>query len=143
MLAVSHPLLRADGASREIPVNKLQQGDLIQIRSGEKFAVDGSVHSGYSLVDESMLSGEALPVYKTVGAQVFAGTINQNASLVYRAEKLGKDILLSQINQQVQKPQQKSAEKAIKLAAVLVPCTCLWLFFLAGCFLGGRALSLG
>ncbi|MDD4641595.1 MAG: heavy metal translocating P-type ATPase [Bacteroidales bacterium] len=142
-------LLRADGSSLEIPVNKLQQGDLIQIRSGEKFAVDGSVHSGYSLVDESMLSGEALPVYKTVGAQVFAGTINQNGSLVYRAEKLGKDSLLSQIIQQVQEAQNSKAKvqkKADKLAAVFVPLvlSVAVLSFALWLILGGeQALSLG
>lgn len=142
-------LMQQDGSTLEVPVKKLRQGDLIQIRSGEKFAVDGSVHSGYSLVDESLLSGEALPVYKSEGDKVFAGTINQNGSLVYRAEKLGKDSLLSQIIQQVQEAQNSKAgvqKKADKLAAFFVPLvlSIAFISLLLWLLLGGeQALSLG
>lgn len=142
-------LMQQDGSTLEVPVIKLRQGDLIQIRSGEKFAVDGSVHSGYSLVDESLLSGEALPVYKSEGDKVFAGTINQNGSLVYRAEKLGKDSLLSQIIQQVQEAQNSKAgvqKKADKLAAFFVPLvlSIAFISLLLWLLLGGeQALSLG
>lgn len=79
------------------PVSEIEIGDRILVKPGGKIAVDGKVIEGYSSIDEKMLTGESIPVEKSVGNQVFAGTINQTGSLIYKTEKIGRDTMLSQI----------------------------------------------
>lgn len=113
-----------DGKEQEIPVEAVLQGALIVVRPGEKIPVDGSVESGHSFVDESMLSGEPVPVGKQAGDAVFAGTVNQKGSFRFRAEKVGSETMLAHIIQMVQQAQGSKApvQKLVdKIAAVFVP----------------------
>ena len=109
---------------REIPVSSICAGDIIVVRPGERVAVDGTVTSGASYLDESMLSGEPVPVLKEEGARVYAGTINQKGSFRFRADKVGADTLLSRIIAMVQDAQGSKApvQKLVdRIAAVFVP----------------------
>ncbi|MVM37707.1 heavy metal translocating P-type ATPase [Spirosoma sp. HMF3257] len=109
---------------REIPISSVQVGQLLVVRPGEKIPVDGRVDSGNSFVDESMISGEPLPVEKQGGAAVFAGTINQKGSFRFRAEKVGADTLLAQIIRMVQDAQGSKApvqQLVDRIAGVFVP----------------------
>lgn len=104
--------------------NGAQVGDTIAVRPGERVAVDGTVISGESYVDESMLSGEPVPVLKQAGAKVFAGTINQRGAFRFRADKTGGDTMLSQIIRMVQDAQGSKApvqDLVDKVASVFVP----------------------
>ncbi len=117
-------IVREDGQLQEIPIGEIRMDDVVLVKPGEKIAVDGTVTDGSSFVDESMLSGESLPVEKRVGAHVFAGTINQKGSFRFRAEKVGKDTLLAHIIRMVQDAQGSKApvQKLVdKIAAVFVP----------------------
>ena len=117
-------IVREDGQLQEIPIGEIRMDDVVLVKPGEKIAVDGTVTDGSSFVDESMLSGESLPVEKQVGAHVFAGTINQKGSFHFRAEKVGKDTLLAHIIRMVQDAQGSKApvQKLVdKIAAVFVP----------------------
>jgi Cu2+-exporting ATPase len=109
---------------REIPISAVQVGDVLIVRPGEKIPVDGLVESGQSYVDESMISGEPVPVEKQAGAKVFAGTINQKGSFRFRAEKVGANTLLAQIIRMVQDAQGSKApvQKLVdKIAGIFVP----------------------
>ncbi len=86
-----------DGAVVDLPVHAIVAGDLVHIRPGERIAVDGVVTAGDSYVDESMLTGEALPVAKGAGAEVTGGTVNGTGALVFRASRVGADMVLSRI----------------------------------------------
>ena len=114
----------ADGSTQEIPIARVETGDIILVRPGEKVAVDGTVTEGSSYVDESMLSGEPVAVRKENGAQVFAGTINQKGSFRFRAEKVGSGTMLAQIIRLVQEAQGSKApvqKLADKIAGIFVP----------------------
>jgi len=114
----------ADGSTREVPIAEINVDDLLVVRPGESIAVDGEVVGGESYVDESMLSGEPVPVAKTAGASLLAGTINQKGSLRMRAQKVGAATLLAQIVRTVQEAQGSKApvQKLVdKVAAVFVP----------------------
>jgi heavy metal translocating P-type ATPase len=87
----------ADGTEREVPLAEVQPGDVLRVRPGAKIPVDGAVTEGRSVVDESMLTGEPLPVAKLAGNAVTAGTVNQTGTFLMRAEKVGADTLLAQI----------------------------------------------
>ncbi|MCC7445388.1 MAG: heavy metal translocating P-type ATPase [Saprospiraceae bacterium] len=116
--------LLTDGSQVIIPIEEVISGDIIIVKPGEKIAVDGTVVSGNSFVDESMLNGEPLPIEKTTGQTVFAGTINQKGSFQFRADKVGKDTLLAQIIRTVQDAQGSKApvQRLVdKIAAVFVP----------------------
>ena len=89
--------LRADGTEEDIPTAQIAPGDKLRVKPGERIAVDGIVQSGTSTVDESMLSGEAMPVQKIIGSKVSAGTINQTGALVMSAQQVGADTLLAKI----------------------------------------------
>ena len=102
----------------EIPINEVESGDLIVVKPGEKIPVDGIVKSGHSSVDESMLTGESLPVEKNVGDKVIGASINKNGSLIFEAEKVGKDTVLSQIIKLVEEAQGSKAPIA-RLADVI------------------------
>ena len=117
-------VLREDGSEAQIPVEQVQKSDILLVRPGEKIAVDGLVTGGESYVDESMLSGEPMPVLKTDGEKVFAGTINQKGSFRFRALKVGKDTMLAQIIRMVQDAQGSKApvQKLVdKIAGIFVP----------------------
>ncbi|MDO4228423.1 MAG: heavy metal translocating P-type ATPase [Capnocytophaga sp.] len=106
------------------PIEAVNVGDILLVKPGEKIAVDGVVTLGNSFVDESMLSGEAVPVQKSEGEKVFAGTINQKGSFQFRAEKVGKETVLAQIIKTVQDAQGSKApvQKLVdKIAAIFVP----------------------
>ncbi|UOY06783.1 heavy metal translocating P-type ATPase [Muricauda sp. SCSIO 64092] len=113
-----------NGTEREIPISSVQIGNTVLVRSGEKIPVDGEVSKGNSYVDESMISGEPIPVSKEKGDEVFAGTINQKGSFQFTAKKVGGETLLAQIIKMVQEAQGSKApvQKLVdKIAGVFVP----------------------
>ncbi|MEO9336782.1 heavy metal translocating P-type ATPase [Mesorhizobium sp. SB112] len=99
----------ADGSEKDVPLEEVKSGDRLRIRPGESVPVDGVVEEGRSSIDESMITGEAVPVEKTQGDTVTGGTLNKNGSLVMRAEKVGADTVLSQIVELVAKAQRSRA----------------------------------
>jgi Cu+-exporting ATPase len=101
--------LRADGAEEEVVVDEVAVGDRLRIRPGEKIPVDGAVVEGRSAVDESMVTGESMPVTKEVRSRVIGGTINQTGALVMRAERVGRDTMLARIVQMVSDAQRSRA----------------------------------
>ena len=114
----------ADGANQEVAIDAIAAGDLLRVRPGEKVPVDGAVVEGRSAVDESMVTGESMPVTKEPGAKVIAGTLNATGSFVMRAEKVGRDTLLSQIVAMVAAAQRSRApiqRLADEVAAWFVP----------------------
>ncbi len=98
-----------DGTDETVQVDSIQVGDLLRVRPGEKVPVDGELTEGKGNVDESMVTGEPIPVAKAVGAKVTAGTLNQTGGFVMRAEKVGADTLLSQIVHMVAAAQRSRA----------------------------------
>ena len=113
-----------NGQEREIPISSVQVGQTILVRPGEKIPVDGEVSKGSSYVDESMITGEPVPVQKSQGEKVFAGTVNQKGSFQFTAEKVGGETLLSQIIKMVQQAQGSKApvQKLVdKIAGIFVP----------------------
>jgi Cu+-exporting ATPase len=116
--------LAAGGDDEEVPVEQIQAGDRLRVRPGEKLPVDGSVLEGSSAVDESMVTGESLPVEKNPGDKVIGGTLNGSGSLVMQAEKVGAETLLSQIAQMVAEAQRSRApiqQLADTISAWFVP----------------------
>ena len=113
-----------DGQEQEISAQEVRIGDEVIIRSGEKIPVDGKVVSGNSFVDESLMTGEPLPAEKQPGAEVFAGTLNQQGSFTFRAEKVGKQTVLAQIIHTVKEAQGSKApvQRLVdKIAGIFVP----------------------
>jgi Cu+-exporting ATPase len=113
-----------DGLEIEINADEVEVGDVLVVRPGEKIPVDGIVAQGESSVDESMLTGESLPVHKEVGTAVYGATLNKDGRLVVTANKIGKDTVLSQIIQLVENAQASKApiqNLADKISAVFVP----------------------
>jgi len=102
-------LVILEGEEREIPVEEVQVGDLILVRPGERVPVDGIVHQGYSSIDESMITGESIPVEKKVGDEVIGATINKTGSLEIEAIKVGKDTTLAHIVRMVEEAQGSKA----------------------------------
>jgi len=94
-----------DGATLELAIDEVVTGDLIEVRPGERIPVDGEVVEGNSYIDESMISGEPVPVEKQPGSEVVGGTVNQNGALTFRATKVGGDTLLAQIIRMVEQAQ--------------------------------------
>ncbi len=101
--------VKADGSDETVQVDAIQVGDLLRVRPGEKVPVDGELADGKGNVDESMVTGEPMPVAKAVGSKVTAGTLNQTGGFVMRAEKVGADTLLSQIVHMVAAAQRSRA----------------------------------
>ncbi|WP_407715032.1 heavy metal translocating P-type ATPase [Comamonas testosteroni] len=97
--------VRRDGQVQEVDIAQVRAGDLIEVRPGERIPVDGEVIEGRSFVDESMISGEPVPVEKAEGAEVVGGTVNQNGALAFKATKVGADTLLAQIIRMVEQAQ--------------------------------------
>jgi Cu+-exporting ATPase len=117
-------LLLPDGRERDVPVADLRPGDLVAVRPGEKVATDGELVEGHSTIDESMLTGESLPVEKTVGAAVFGATINKTGAFRFRVTKVGRDTVLAQITQLVSDAQGSRApiqQLADRVSGVFVP----------------------
>ena len=98
-----------DGADHEVQIDSLVAGDRLRVRPGEKVPVDGVILEGRSSLDESLVTGESMPVSKEAGAKVIAGTLNQSGGFVMRAEKVGRDTLLSQIVKMVAEAQRSRA----------------------------------
>jgi Cu+-exporting ATPase len=117
-------VLRADGREEEVPLERVQNGDRIRVRPGEKVPVDGVVVEGRSSVDESMITGEPVPVEKTPGDTVTGATINGTGSLIMEATRVGADTMLSQIVEMVSNAQRSRApiqKYADKVAGYFVP----------------------
>lgn len=113
-----------DGEEVEIPREAILAGDIVIVHPGNQVPVDGVVTEGHASIDESMLTGESMPVGKTVGENVFAATVVTDGYLRFKAEKVGKDTMLSQIMQMVESAQGSKApiaKTADKIAAIFVP----------------------
>ena len=132
--------LKADGTQEIIKIAEVRSGDVLVVRPGEKVPVDGTITAGSSYVDESLLSGEPVPVEKQVGSKVFEGTINQKGSFNFRAESVGNATILARIIALVQEAQNSKApirRLVDKVAGVFVPTVMLialisffaWLLF--------------
>ena len=124
--------IRDDGSEENIPLGHVHVGDRLRVRPGEKVPVDGEVLEGHSSIDESMLTGEPIPVEKTIGASVIGATLNGTGALVIRAEKVGSETVLAQIVQLVAQaqrsraPMQRMADKVARwfvLAVIAVAVT--------------------
>jgi P-type Cu+ transporter len=102
-------LVDDDGADHEVQIDSLNVGDKLRVRPGEKVPVDGVILEGRSSLDESLVTGESMPVTKETGGKVIAGTLNQSGSFVMRADKVGRDTLLSQIVKMVAEAQRSRA----------------------------------
>ncbi len=102
-------LVGSDGHEHEVEIESLAVGDQLRVRPGEKVPVDGTIIEGRSSLDESLVTGESMPVTKEAGARVIAGTLNQSGGFVMRADKVGRDTLLSQIVQMVADAQRSRA----------------------------------
>ena len=116
--------LREDGIEEDVPLDQIQVGDRFRVRPGEKIPVDGSVLEGTSAVDESMVSGEAIPVEKRPGDRVIGSTVNGTGSLIVRAERVGSETLLARIVQMVAEAQRSRApiqKLADQVSAWFVP----------------------
>ena len=117
-------LVAADGTERDIQLGQVQSGDMLRVRPGEKVPVDGVVIEGTTSIDESMVTGEALPVEKTTGDRLIGATVNTTGSVLMRAERVGADTLLSQIVNMVAQAQRSRApiqRLADRVAAWFVP----------------------
>lgn len=117
-------IIHEGGHQMEIAIENVKIGDVLLVKPGEKIAVDGTVLSGTSYVDESMLSGEPVPVLKKEKEKVFAGTINQKGSFQFKADKIGSETMIAQIIQMVQDAQGSKApvQKLVdKIAGIFVP----------------------
>lgn len=122
----------------QVPLEQVKVGDLIRVRPGEKIAVDGVVVEGVSSIDESMVTGESLPVDKTVGDTVIGSTINNSGTLVFKAEKVGSETVLAQIVDFVKKAQSSRApiqDLTDKISGIFVPAVVIlailtfWIWF--------------
>jgi Cu+-exporting ATPase len=113
-----------DGEERDVPLEQVQKGDRLRVRPGEKIPVDGVVIEGKTSIDEAMITGEPMPVAKTTGDRVTGGTVNQTGSIVFAAERVGSETLLSQIVNMVAQAQRSRApiqRLADKVAGWFVP----------------------
>lgn len=132
--------IRADGSEEDVPLTHVHVGDRLRIRPGEKVPVDGVVEEGISAVDESMLTGEPVPVTKRVGDKVIGATMNTNGALVMRSEKVGSSTMLAQIVQMVAQaqrskaPMQRMADIVAGYFVLMVVAIALLTFFVWGFF---------
>jgi P-type Cu+ transporter len=121
-------LVRADGTEIDVPVEHIAPGDILRVRPGEKVPVDGSVTDGSSSVDESLVTGEPIPVEKIAGARVTGGTVNGTGTFLMRAERVGSETLLAQIVRMVGQAQRSRApvqRLADRVSSYFVPAVVL------------------
>lgn len=129
-----------DGVEQDIAIEEVGLAETLRVRPGEKIAVDGVLIEGHSTVDESMLTGEPIPIEKTEGSEVVAGTMNQKGSFLFKATRIGRDTALAQIIKSVRNAQGSKpeiAKLADKISAVFVPIVvaislftfCVWYLF--------------
>ncbi|MCS6806527.1 MAG: heavy metal translocating P-type ATPase [Acidobacteriota bacterium] len=102
-------IVRPDGSEEDIPIERVNVGDLLRVRPGQRIPVDGRIIEGYSAVDESMITGEPMPVEKTSGSVVIGGTVNGAGSFIMQAERVGRDTLLAHIVNMVAEAQRSRA----------------------------------
>ena len=117
-------LITGNGEQKEVPISNVMPGDIMLVKPGTRIPVDGTIISGNSFVDESMISGEPIPAEKTVRSKVYAGTINQKGSFQFRADKVGGDTVLAQIINMVKDAQGSKApiqHLVDKVAGIFVP----------------------
>src|ERR1700676_81160 len=134
-------LLAADGVEKDVPLDQVQRGDQLRVRPGERVPVDGVIRHGASALDESMVTGEPMPVEKAVGEQVTGGTLNTSGSFVMEAQRVGSATMLAQMVKLVSEAQRSRAPMqrlADKVAGYFVPgvVAAAVLTFLAWAFLG-------
>src|SRR5690606_17180384 len=98
-----------DGQEIEVAIDQVKSSDILRVKPGDKIPVDGKIMEGKSSIDESMMTGEPIPVEKNIGDPVIGGTINQTGSFLMRAEKVGSETLLSRIVQMVAEAQRSRA----------------------------------
>ena len=144
-LAPKTARVKRNGSVMDISIDSVVFGDIIVVRPGDKIPVDGEIVEGHSSIDESMLTGESMPVEKNVGAKVFAGTINKLGSFEFRAARLGEETALAQIIKLIEEAQGSKAPiqgVADTISAYFVPTVILiavatfavWYFFLGATF---------
>ncbi|HAS80785.1 MAG: ATPase, E1-E2 type:Copper-translocating P-type ATPase:Heavy metal translocating P-type ATPase [Candidatus Nomurabacteria bacterium GW2011_GWE1_32_28] len=139
-------LVTREGKEVEISINEVKHGDLIIVKPGTKIPVDGVITEGSSFVDESMVTGEPMPVQKKIGDSVVAGTINTSGSFVFKATKVGSETLLAQIIHMVEEAQGSKAPiqaLADKISSVFVPIVLILAFVTLGVWLAFGTGSLG
>lgn len=123
-LQVKEAEVIVDGKSQMVPLDDIKVGDVIRVRPGQKIAVDGEIIEGSSTVDESMITGESMPVTKKAGDKVIGSTLNNTGTFLFKADKVGKDTMLAQIVEMVKKAQNSHApiqKTADKIANIFVP----------------------
>lgn len=129
-----------DGVEQDVAIEEVGLAEILRVRPGEKIAVDGVIIEGHSSVDESMLTGEPIPIEKTEGSEVVAGTMNQKGSFLFKATRIGRDTALAQIINSVRNAQGSKpaiAKLADKISSVFVPVVvvisiftfCIWYWF--------------
>ncbi|HJE26465.1 copper-translocating P-type ATPase [Limosilactobacillus pontis] len=123
-LQVKNAMVLRDGHFVQVPLNQVQVGDIIQVKPGQKVPVDGVITSGQTSLDESMITGESMPVTKKVGDTVVGSTINGDGAIQFRATKVGQDTMLAQIVEMVKKAQTSHApiqNLTDKISGIFVP----------------------
>ena len=121
-------LIAADGAERDVPLDQVHRGDRLRVRPGERVPVDGTIREGASAVDESMVTGESMPVEKSAGDKVTGGTLNTSGSFIMEAERIGSETMLAQIVRLVSEAQRSRAPMqrlADRVASYFVPAVIL------------------
>jgi Cu+-exporting ATPase len=121
-------LVRADGTEIDVPIEHISPGDILRVRPGEKVPVDGAIQDGSGSLDESLITGESLPVEKTTGDRVIGGAVNTAGSFVMRAERVGSETMLAQIVRMVSEAQRSRApvqRLADRVASYFVPAVLL------------------
>ncbi len=121
-------LLSADGSERDVPLDQIQRGDRLRVRPGERVPVDGLIREGASAIDESMVTGEPMPVEKKAGDSVTGGTLNTSGSFIMEAQRVGSETMLAQIVKLVSEAQRSRAPMqrlADRVAAYFVPAVVL------------------
>jgi Cu+-exporting ATPase len=101
--------VKSDGSFEDVPIDQVQKGDMLRVKPGEKIPVDGSIYEGTANIDESMVTGESIPIDKVMGDAVIGATINGNTTFTMKAEKVGSETMLAQIIKMVQEAQMSKA----------------------------------
>lgn len=138
LLQAKTAILIKDGKEQEIPIDLVKHGDHLLVKPGTKIPVDGIIIEGSSFVDESMITGESMPIEKVVGSAVIAGTLNDAGSFIFKATKVGSETLLASIIKMVQEAQGSRAPiqaLADKISAVFVPIVIVIAFLSLGVWL--------